>query len=184
MSLTYENYPPLKNMALAAVKAGKTTGYPPIVLLAQWSAESDWGRKVTGDYNFWGIKAVPPAPCNLCPTTEDLTPEEFAEMRADERATVTKIEPLGNGLNRYHMSCWFASYPSFDASVIAYIEFILTNSRYHPAWVQYQATKDTDEFIKGIARAGYATSPEYEQLLLTLANQQNLIHAVAMARES
>jgi len=104
-------------------------------------------------------------------------------MRADELATVTRSEFLGNGITRYHLSCWFASYASFEESVQGYISFILGNSRYHAAWSQYRMTKDPDGLLKGIARAGYATGGGYEHLLLTIEHQENIQHAVFMARK-
>ncbi len=181
--ITYETDENLRKIADAAVKAEATTGYPPIVLLAQWAIESSWGKKVTGDFNFWGIKRTPEqGPAKLCPTTEELTKAGFQELRADVRATVSKMSPLGNGVNRFWLSCWFASYASFDESVAAYISFILGNSRYHAAWAQYQLSKDTDGLLKGIARAGYATGRGYEDLLLTLEHQENIRHAVLQAR--
>lgn len=181
---TYETDARLKGMADAAVKSEVTTGYPPVAMLAQFAAESGWGESVTGAFNFWGIKRYPQAgPAKFCATTEDLTTAGFEQLRADERASVTAVEDIGiPGVRRYHLSCWFASYASFDESVKAYIEFILTNSRYHPAWTQYQLTEDPYAFLQGIAAAGYATSPGYAKLLMEIAQQDNIQHAVAMAR--
>lgn len=177
---TYETDERLKRIAVASVKAEKTTGYPPLVLLSQWAVESSWGQKVTGDYNFWGIKRTPEQGlAKLCRTTEDLTSVAFQHMRADERGSVTKVEPIGTpGIKRYHLSCWFASYAGFDESVAAYIHFILSNSRYGAAWAHYQLSKDADALISGIARAGYATGGGYEMLLLTVAHQPNILHAI------
>jgi flagellum-specific peptidoglycan hydrolase FlgJ len=179
---TYETDEHLRGMAIAAVKAEKLTGYPPVVLLSQFAIESSWGQKVTGDFNYWGIKRAPEqGPAKLCPTTEDMASAGFHSMRDDERNTVTRCDPLGNGITRYHMSCWFAQYASFDESVAAYIAFILGNSRYRQAWKQYQATKDADGLLRGIAQAGYATGGGYADLLLSIAHQQNIQHAITEA---
>lgn len=180
---TYETDERMKGMAIALVKAEVTTGYPPLVGLTQWAIESSWGKSCTGDYNYWGIKRTPDqGRAKLCPTTEDMARAAFLQMRPDERNTLTSSEPIGNGITRYFMSCWFASYASFDESVAAYIAFILGNSRYHQAWAQYQLTKDADAFLKGIAAAGYATAPSYASLLLTIEHQQNIQHAIEQAR--
>lgn len=179
---TYETDPNLRAMALAAAKSEKSTGYPPVVLLSQWAIESKWGQRLTGEFNYWGIKRYPDkGPAKLCPTWEDVSLAGFAAFRSDEKAAVTKKEPLGNGIWRFYMSCWFASYASVDESVAGYINFVLGNSRYHAAWSQYQLTHDTDSLLRGIARAGYADGKGYEDLLLTIEHQQNINHAVAMA---
>lgn len=179
---TYETDPKLKALAIAGAKVERATGFPNPVFLTQSVIESTWGQSVTGDFNFGGIKRIPEqGKAKLVPTTEELTEAGFAAMRADERATMTKKEYLGNGKYKYHMSCWFASYASVDEYAEAYEAFLVGNSRYLPAWHRYQQDKNVDSLLIGIAKAGYATGAGYQKLELTIEHQANIQHACAAA---
>lgn len=53
--------------AIAAARSAHAT-HPaalPSVQLAQWALESGWGKKLTGAFNFFGIKAMPGHPSSL-----------------------------------------------------------------------------------------------------------------------
>jgi hypothetical protein len=53
--------------------------------------------------------------------------------------------------------------------------------RYDLAWVAYQKDGDADKFFQAVCAAGYATGPAF-QVELAIEHQQNIIHAVEMAR--
>src|SRR4051812_1994218 len=120
----YEQYPPLREMAIAAVRAEAITEFPARVLLTVWACESAWGTRVTGDFNYWGITRLPEAGlARMCATHEDLTPAELEAFDPRERATAQKEKDLGKGKARYSMMRYFASYVSLGESVIEYMEF-------------------------------------------------------------
>jgi len=54
----------------AAIAARKKWRVPASVTLAQYGLESAWGKKVTGTFNFFGIKARTGDSYTLCPTHE------------------------------------------------------------------------------------------------------------------
>lgn len=182
--LTYQNDPLMKQMSLAAVRVEQATGFPAMVTLAMSANESGWWKKVTGDFNFWGITRSPEdGPAKMCPTHEDITPAQLSTFRPDEQATAIQTTDLGNGRFRYTMSRWFASYPSLEASLTAYTEFFTKSpKRYLPAWTRYQKDHDANALLKNICEAGYATGPA-ETVEIAIAHQSNILDAVTLAKQ-
>jgi len=174
----------LTEMAGAAVEVETSTGFPAAVLLSQWACESGWGKSVTGDFNYWGTTRAPEkGPAKFCPTHEDITLAELALFRADERASETRREPLGDGKYRVWLSRWFASYRSMQESLTDYVGiFIHSPQRYKAAWQQYQGTKNVDALLIAICEAGYATAADYRNQLLAIAHQSNVQQAIIAAR--
>ena len=86
--------------AIDAARAAYT-GHPaalPSVTLAQFADESAWGTKLTGTFNFGGIKAMPGHPYSMHPTHEEVkghlvpvlcafrdfaSPQEYFDVHAD-----------------------------------------------------------------------------------------------------
>ena len=129
--------------------------------------------------NYFGITRPPAFPgdpqSTWCKTTEYSTPTGLTRFRDDERATAVLIDPA-KGEYR-----WFAVYPSLEAAVGAYVDLLIDSLRYHPAWVAYQKDGDTDKFLQAVCAAGYATRPAFK-VELAIEHQQNILHAVDMAR--
>jgi flagellum-specific peptidoglycan hydrolase FlgJ len=182
--LIYETSEIFRNMAVSAARLEKAEGFPPAVLLAQWALESGWGARVTGDFNYWGkIRAPETGSAKFCSTHEDVTLEQLTHFRADELASETHREPIAGGQWRVQLSRWFASYASLDESLADYVAtFIHSPHRYQAAWQGYQQTKDVDAFFEAICKAGYATGVGYDKQALAIEHQQNIQHAVTMAR--
>ena len=59
----------------------------------------------------------------------------------------------------------FRAYGSFEESFSDYAEMLLGNGRYKEA---VNAASDAASFVHGLARAGYATDPQYAPKILTL----------------
>jgi flagellum-specific peptidoglycan hydrolase FlgJ len=76
---------------------------------------------------------------------------------------------------------WFALYASLEAAVEAYVDLLIDSMRYHPAWVAYQKDGDADKFLQAVCAAGYATEPAFK-VEIAIEHQQNILHAVEMAR--
>jgi flagellum-specific peptidoglycan hydrolase FlgJ len=182
--LTYEGDASFREMANAAVRAERLTRFPAGVLLAMWACESDWGQKVTGDFNYWGITRDPSqGPAKFCATHEDITPQQLLGFRPDERATAVQGAALGAGRYRYAMSRWFASYASLDESIAAFTAFITESpDHYRPAWQAYQQDGDAAELLRALCQAGYATGPAAPTELAIL-QQGNIAHALEMAQQ-
>jgi flagellum-specific peptidoglycan hydrolase FlgJ len=182
--LSTTNDAPLLQIARAAVAIEDATGFPTAALISQWACESSWGKKITGDFNYWGKIRDPEAgPARFCATHEDVSLAELAKFRPDERASETKRQPLGNGRFRIWLSRWFANYKTLEESLRDYVAtFIKSPQRYKPAWQQYQQDKNVDAFLIAVCKAGYATASDYPHTLLAIAHQSNVQQAISAAR--
>ena len=148
----------LKEVAATAVALEAQTGCPAQLLIAQWAVESEWGAKPAGNSNFFGIKKSDRH--NLC-------------------CTVTTREVV-NGTSIVE-NLQFADYASLADSCRDYVWLITCGAPYHAAWQQYLNNRDLHTLIAAVARV-YATDPGYEQLVATIAGQENVAQAIAEAR--
>ena len=141
------------------------------------ACESGWWASVTGANNHFGITRPPAFPGDpqsaWCKTTEYTTPTGLTRFRDDERATAVLVNPAKG---EYRMYRWFAVYPSMEAAVEAYVDLLIEAMRYHPAW-----DGDADKFLRAVCAAGSTTGAAFK-VELAIAHQQNIIHAVEMAR--
>jgi flagellum-specific peptidoglycan hydrolase FlgJ len=118
-------------------------GVPPSVTIAQAVLESGWGRSglASVDRNYFGIKCQSggfgtiASGCHVYQTTEcDKAGKCFATSDA------------------------FRTYPTMAHSFRDHGYFLKVNKRYAPAFVY---TKDANNFIWQVWKAGYATDPNY-----------------------
>lgn len=136
-----EYYKEMYPMALKAIsKLGLQI--PPELLLTQWGWESDWGSKVSGDNNFFGIKAN-------------------KGYKGDSKEVATHEYEDGKKVN---IKDKFRSYDSLDDAVDDYVDFIKNNPRYTEAGV-FDA-KNSEEYMAALQKAGYATDPKYAEQIL------------------
>ncbi|MEU5691804.1 glucosaminidase domain-containing protein [Actinosynnema sp. NPDC020468] len=145
----------IESSAAAAIRVHTEYGLPASVALAQSIHESAWGTSglATADRNFFGIKCVSagsPGPiaasCSSWPTTE-----------CDQYGC--------HGTNAY-----FRSYRTKEDSFRDY-GALLTTSTYSRAW-PYR--NDPKRFIREIAASGYATDPNYANLVIATMDRYNL----------
>jgi len=148
----------LKEVTAIAVALEEKTGCPAQLLIAQWALESEWGAKPAGNNNCFGIKKSDRH--NLC-------------------CTVTTREVV-NGTSIVE-NLQFADYASLADSCRDYVWLITCGAPYHAAWQQYLNNRDLHTLIAAVARV-YATDPGYEQLVATIAGQENVSQAIAEAR--
>jgi len=128
----------LKTMYPLAVEASKQLGgVDPNALLTQWGFESAWGSKVSGKYNYFGIKADK----SWTGDKKDVMTHEFLNGQ--------KVE----------LPQPFRSYNSPKEAVDDYVNFLKNNKRYEKAGV-FQA-KTSGEYFGALQKAGYATDPNY-----------------------
>lgn len=125
-----------------AIETQLTYGVPWEVTMAQANLESAYGTKMACANNFYGHKAVGKQPYCMTWTEEYIGGKK-----------VTVKEP-------------FRIYPSRKAGFMAKGVFFKENARYAPAF-KYT---DAERFAREIAKAGYATAPDYYQILLANIN--------------
>ncbi|USD64601.1 flagellar assembly peptidoglycan hydrolase FlgJ [Vibrio sp. SCSIO 43136] len=134
-----------------ADKAAKALGVDSSVLLAQAALETGWGKKTVqnaaaNSNNLFNIKAD-------------------RRWQGDRISTQT-LEYYGN--TPVNEKAAFRSYGSYQESFDDYVRFLNENPRYQTA---LQHNGNTEEFIRGIHKAGYATDPTYADKILRVKAQ-------------
>ncbi|MEZ8206333.1 flagellar assembly peptidoglycan hydrolase FlgJ [Vibrio splendidus] len=129
-----------------AEKAASALGVDSSLLLAQAALETGWGSKMIknslgNSNNLFNIKAD-------------------RSWKGDKVATQT-VE--FHGKTAVKESASFRSYSNFEDSFNDYVKFLNENPRYETA-LQHQG--NSENFIKGIHQAGYATDPNYADKVL------------------
>ena len=129
-----------------AEKAASALGVDSSLLLAQAALETGWGSKMIknslgNSNNLFNIKAD-------------------RSWKGDKVATQT-LE--FHGKTAVKESASFRSYSNFEDSFNDYVKFLNENPRYETA-LKHQG--NSENFIKGIHQAGYATDPNYADKVL------------------
>jgi flagellum-specific peptidoglycan hydrolase FlgJ len=147
-----------KTMAPEAEKASKSLGgVPANALLGQWALESGWGKSVSGDYNYFGIKAQPGYSGDKKLVT---TREVFTDSQAKSFVSgMPGREIVSQSGNKYVVKDWFRSYKSIGEAVEDKVNFLKSNKRYSAAGV-FDA-KTPEQYFSALQKAGYATDPNY-----------------------
>ncbi len=136
----------VSSMKPYAEKAAKALGIEPSLLLAQAALETGWGQKV--------VKNASGSSNNLFNIKAD------RRWQGDKIATQT-LEFYDN--TPVKETAAFRSYSTYQDSFNDYVRFLNDNPRYVTA---LQQRVDSESFIRGIHRAGYATDPEYADKVL------------------
>jgi flagellum-specific peptidoglycan hydrolase FlgJ len=139
----------MDRIAADAVASQRRTGVPASVTMAQAALESNWGKSglSTRANNFFGIKGQ--------------GPEGSVTMRTRE---------VFHGQSTY-VNAPFRAYSSPSQSFDDHGRFLTDNRRYGTAM---QHTDDPHRFAQEIARAGYATDPQYASKLSGMINKYGL----------
>jgi flagellum-specific peptidoglycan hydrolase FlgJ len=139
----------IDRIAADAIKSQQQTGVPASVTMAQAILESGWGKSglSTQANNFFGIKGTGPAGSVTMRTREVI-----------------------NGQSVY-VNAAFRKYDSPAQSFADHGKFFTDNKRYSTAM---KHTDDPHRFAQEIAKAGYATDPNYAKALSGLINQYGL----------
>lgn len=134
--LSGSNKEKFKTIVDAASKAGDPH---PEVVAAQWALESGWGKKQSGKYNFFGIKAT-----------------------GNEPGTTVKTREVVRGQSVI-VNAKFKDYASLEDGIADRVGFVKRNPRYTKAG--YYDAKTPFEAASALQRGGYATDPEYARLV-------------------
>src|SRR5882672_2793825 len=138
----------IKSAADPAQKSEAQTGVPASVTIAQAILESGWGEHHMGDANnYFGIKAQ-----------EKDGKITFGDVATGHVDRLTK-EFDKNG-KAFTVVAHFRSYKDMAGSFIDHGIFLNSNKRYSKALAAYAASKDANEYARGLQEAGYATDPK------------------------
>lgn len=142
-----------------AKKSEASTKVPALFTLAQCAVETGWGAHAPGNMMF-GIKDTDGINGNeqLITTTEYL-------KSADAKFPVilSKVFDPVKKLYKYTVKTYFRKYASPEESFTDHGKFFIKNTRYAKAFL---VCKDNPFcFADEVAKAGYATGPNYAQTL-------------------
>lgn len=139
-----------------AKKVEAKTGFHYLIPLTQGALESGWGAKVKGN-NFFGIKDTD----GINGNEQLITTTEYLSTDKAKFPTIISITKVGNKF-KYIVKDWFRKYPSAEKAFENHINFFLKNKRYAEA-IKYKS--NPERFFEEIAKAGYATAPDYANQL-------------------
>jgi flagellar protein FlgJ len=139
-----------------AKKVEAKTGFHYLIPLTQGALESGWGQKAVGN-NFFGIKDTDGVNGN----EQLITTTEFLASDKVKFPVVIKIVKVGRKF-KYTVKDWFRKYPSAQLAFEDHVNFYLKNRRYSNA-LNYKS--NPERFFEEIAKAGYATAPDYANQL-------------------
>jgi flagellum-specific peptidoglycan hydrolase FlgJ len=150
----------VKKYSPAVARITSNTGISPQVLFAQAILESSgknsagkWGvgnSQLAKKYNnYFGIKA--------------------SRQWKGPVVNMKTQEFYGNATTPTTINDFFRVYKNFEESAEDYIRFLKTNPRYTNAGVF--TAKTPEEQIKAIKTAGYATAPNYVELVMGIINK-------------
>ncbi len=133
---------------LPAAQACKRRWRVPIaVTIAQGALESHWGTQPIGQNNYFGVKGK-----SVHGSTKSATHEERHGKLVKE-------------------SDAFRAYLSLQESVDDFGRFLNENHRYRAAFAH---TDNAEAFFLAIARAGYATKHDYQQLVIRVMRSHGI----------
>ncbi len=143
-----------------AKQTEQKTGISAIFILAQAALETGWGKSTPGNM-FFGIKDTDGINGNeqLLRTTEVL---KNPNVTFPEIISVTKRP---DGKYNYVVKDWFRKYDTPEGSFTDHACFFFTYNRYAKA---LEVKHDPNRFAEEIAKAGYATDPNYANTLKSI----------------
>jgi hypothetical protein len=148
-------YPSHEGFISAVAAAARASGHasgPVSVTVAQAILESNWGESLLSREanNYFGIKAT-------------------GQIGEDGAVWMRTLEYVQGG--SYNAFAAFRAYHTLAESVADHAQLFLHEPAYTEALL---AATDPDEFVRRIARAGYATDPTYAQKLIDLMRRYDL----------
>ncbi len=147
-----------------AKETEEKTGISAIAILAQAALESGWGKAAPGNM-FFGVKDTDGINGNeqLLTTTEY---SRRSDLKFPEIISVTPVLKNGQKYFKYVVKDYFRKYDTPEQCFTDHTSFFFKNPRYQAA---LEVKSDPYQFIDEIAKAGYATAPDYATLLKSVA---------------
>lgn len=143
-----------------ALETEKKTGINALFTLAQAAIESGWGDVAPGNA-FFGVKDTDGVNGN----EQLLTTTEYSRRMDLKFPVIISIVPvMRNGVKmfKYTIKDYFRKYDTPEECFTEHSQFFLKNKRYAKA---LEVKEDPYNFADAVARAGYATDPNYAKLL-------------------
>lgn len=137
------------------------SGISSVFILAQAAIESAWGKVAPGNM-FFGVKDTDGVNGNeqLLKTTEY---SRRADLEFPEIISITPVIINGQKYFRYRVKDYFRKYDSPEDCFDDHASFFYKNSRYRKA---LGVAHDPVQFAIQVAKAGYATDPNYSDTLI------------------
>lgn len=164
----------VKKYLKAAMESQNRTGVPALVTLAQGGLESSWGKSAYGN-NFFGIKAG-------SSWTGEIQKLKTWECGKTSDEVIQIFQPYSQGSNpscnskgkpSYRVYAKFRKYATAEQGFKDHANFLLQNKRYANA---FKYKNSPTQFALEIAKAGYATAPNYGEVLIkTIINIKKLL---------
>ena len=149
-----------------AKKSEEKTGVSAIAILAQGALESGWGSKVVGNAIF-GIKDTD----GINGNEVLITTREVLSVPNATFPKIISIRPFktksGKQMYEYMVQDYFRKYNTPEESFNDHVKFIQENERYKAALT---VKTDPYKFVQALADAGYATAPNYGELMKDMVN--------------
>lgn len=151
-----------------AQETERKKGISAVFTLAQAALESGWGESVYGNM-FFGVKDTD----GLNGNEQLLVTREVHNSPNVKYPVILKITQTGKRLWTYKVKDWFRKYNSPEESFTDHADFFHKNKRYREA---LKVAHDPIAFASAIAKAGYATDPNYATSLIGVIRtvQRNL----------
>ena len=145
-----------------AIETERKTGISHLFILAQAALESGWGERGVGN-NFFGIKV----PKNLVSSTPNEKKQLLRtnEVLSSANAVFPKIFSIKKRADfkyTYVVLDWFRKYDTPEECFTDHAELFFRNKRYAKALL---VKSDPYKFAEEVAKAGYATAPDYANSL-------------------
>lgn len=147
-----------------AKKVQDKTGISAVALLAQSAHETGWGAKAVGNMMF-GVKDTD----GINGNEQLITTTEYHNTAKVKYPVIIKIVQVGKRF-KYTIKDWFRKYDSAEQSFMDHANFLAKNPRYKLAMTYRE---NATIFLTHIARAGYATDPNYEKLMMQMIASVN-----------
>jgi len=147
-----------------AKETEEKTGISAVAILAQAALESGWGKSCPG-WMFFGVKDTD----GINGNEQLLTTTEFsrrADLKFPQIISITPVIKNGQKYFKYIVKDYFRKYNSPEECFTDHTKFFFQNARYAKALTVRQ---DPYLFIDEIAKAGYATAPDYAVTLKSVA---------------
>lgn len=141
-----------------AKQTEEKTGINTRFTLAQAALESGWGKSAPGNM-FFGVKASKSTPESK---KQLLRTREVLKSKNVQFPEIISITPRKDGKYEYVVKDWFKKYDSPEGSFTDHARFFFENKRYAEA---LKVKDDPYRFAEEIAKAGYATDPNYASIL-------------------
>ena len=141
------------------------SGIKRLAILTQAALESGWGKHAPGNM-FFGVKDFDGLNGNeqLLQTTEI---SRRRDLKFPVIISVTPITRNGIAYFKYTVKDYFRKYNTPEESFTDHANFFIKNKRYSEA---LKVKEDPYKFLEEVAKAGYATDPDYYAKCKVTAN--------------